>query len=213
LSFLNGRRFDAVMDSEPLARGFFERDPDLVARELAGSHLVLRSDGAVVFVRIVETEAYGGLDDPASHSYRGPTPRSRIMFGPAGFVYVYRSYGIHWCMNVVTQPEGTASAVLIRAGEIIDVAPTGAATLMLRGPGVLTRELGLTGADTGEDCCEGAGARVRFTRSGDDVVDVLVGQSIRIGISRGRERLSRYFMVGHPAVSKNPSPIMPNDKV
>jgi DNA-3-methyladenine glycosylase len=137
------------MDSEPLARGFFERDPDLVARELVGSHLVLRSDGAVVFVRIVETEAYGGLDDPASHSYRGPTPRSRIMFGPAGFVYVYRSYGIHWCMNVVTQPEGTASAVLIRAGEIIDVAPTGAATLMLRGPGVFTRELGLTGADTG----------------------------------------------------------------
>jgi DNA-3-methyladenine glycosylase len=204
-----------MMDGESLARGFFEREPDLVARELVGSHLVLRSDDTAVFVRIVETEAYGGLDDPASHSFRGPTPRSRIMFGPAGHIYVYRSYGIHWCLNVVTQPEGTASAVLIRAGEIIDAAPAGVASrtasLMLRGPGVFTRELGITGADTGEDCCEGAGARFRFTRSGADVEDIPVGRSIRIGISRGRERLSRYFFVGHPAVSKIPSPKMPND--
>jgi DNA-3-methyladenine glycosylase len=202
------------MGSELLAREFFERDPDLVAHELIGTHLVLRGDEAIVRVRIVETEAYGGLDDPASHSFRGPTPRSRIMFGPPGYVYVYRSYGIHWCMNVVTQPEGTASAVLIRAGEIVEIAPAGAApraaSVMLRGPGVFTRELGITGADNGEDCCEGVGGRLYFTRSGDDE-DVPVGRSLRIGITRGRERPSRYFQIGHPAVSKNPSPNVPTD--
>jgi DNA-3-methyladenine glycosylase len=197
------------MEGELLARGFFERDPDLVAHDLVGMQMVLRRDDDVVRVRIVETEAYGGLDDPASHSFRGPTPRSRIMFGPAGYLYVYRSYGIHWCVNVVTLLEGTPSAVLIRAGEIVEIAPTGSAaratSVMLRGPGVFTRELGITGADNGEDCCESVGARVRFTQVSDGE-DVPVGRSVRIGISRARERPSRYFMLGHPAVSKRPSP-------
>jgi DNA-3-methyladenine glycosylase len=200
-----------VTDSEFLTRSFFENDSDQVARELIGSRMVLRDEHAVRFVRIVETEAYGGLDDPASHAFRGPTPRTRVMFGPAGVLYVYRSYGIHWCLNVVTGPAGHASAVLIRAGEIVERTPLAGApetcSVMLRGPGVFTRELGITGADNGEECCRGADARFAFLAREDE--KIVVAASARIGLSRARERLSRYVEAGHPAVSKFPTPRSP----
>ena len=188
-----------------LGRDFFERPSDVVARELLGSIMVVRHEGAARRVRIVETEAYGGLDDPASHAFRGPTTRSAIMFERAGMLYVYRSYGIHWCMNVVTECAGTASAVLLRAGQVVAGSaarlPAGVTSGLLRGPGVLTRELGITGADNGVDCCQGTPARIRFERRGASPV-FEIGVSKRVGISRGQERLSRYFVVGSPAVSK-----------
>jgi DNA-3-methyladenine glycosylase len=197
------------MTFAPYARSFFERPPDAVAHDLIGSDIVIRAEGCVVQALIVDTEAYGGGDDPASHAFRGPTPRCEVMFGPAGFLYVYRSYGIHWCMNVVTEGEGTASAVLLRAAEVNVLTddrdranPRG---VLLRGPGNLTRGLGITGADSGGDCCGKFDARVTFHECAGEMVTEQIGRSERIGISKGMERLSRYFMQGHPAVSRKPS--------
>ena len=190
---------------QQLERQFFEREPDVVARELIGAIVIVRDGSTEIRARILETEAYGGEDDPASHAFRGPTPRSAIMFGPAGHLYVYLSYGVHWCMNVVTGSEGTASAVLLRAAEVMasfecDI-PSGDEVL-LRGPGLLTRGLGITGADNGTDCCREAPSRISF--SSLPGCDVRVGQSARIGVSKGQERLSRYFVEGHHGVSRRP---------
>lgn len=187
------------MGQEPYGRSFFEQPVDVVARDLIGSHMLVSSDNRLLDARIIETEAYGGLDDPASHAFRGPTARSAIMFGPAGYLYVYRSYGIHWCMNVVTQEVGTASAVLLSAAQIrdVDVNDTAgdAPATLCRGPGNLTRVLGITGADNGEDCCEQTG-RVAFFRFADVREQGAVGRSARVGISRAKERQSRYFLDG-----------------
>lgn len=157
---------------------------------------------------VVETEAYGGVDDPASHAYRGPTKRSEIMFGPAGFLYVYLIYGMHWCMNVVTEPTGKASAVLLRAAELeVD----GRESVALRGPGNLTKGLGITGDDNGLDCCGGVGRSITFHRSRDHQLAALTRQSKRIGLSQAVDRLSRYFLDGSDAVSKLPTPrVMPD---
>ena len=99
------------------------------------------------------------MDDPASHAYRGPTKRSAIMFGPAGYLYVYLIYGMHWCMNVVTEREGTATAVLAagRRTRRADARRRRTIRSALRGPGNLTRGLGITGEDNGVDCCGGEG--------------------------------------------------------
>ena len=190
-----------------LTREFFDRSPDEVAYDLVGSVLLLRDRDQELRALVVETEAYGGLDDPASHAYRGPTRRCEVMFGPPGMLYVYRIYGLHWCMNVVTEDTGTASAVLLRAAEQcapFDEAlqPT-AGRVQLAGPGNLTRGLGVTGADNGIDCCGDSLGRVEFYQ-GATFDPGLVGRSPRIGISKGRERLSRYFLAGHPAVTRTP---------
>jgi DNA-3-methyladenine glycosylase len=146
--------------------------------------------------RIVEVEAYAS-DDPASHSYRGRTPRTTVMFGPPGRLYVYRSYGIHWCANIVCEPDGHGAAVLLRALE-----PThGLETMRLRrglmddrllcaGPGRLTQALGLTGADNGADV-----ARDPF-RLVPPAGVVPVVRSPRIGISKATEKLWRYVEAG-----------------
>ena len=155
----------------------------------------------ILRARILETEAYEGCNDPASHAYRGPTPRTAIMFGPAGFVYVYLSYGIHWCMNIVTGEDGTASAVLLRAAEATDVTEgDNASALLLRGPGNLTRGLEITGADNGVDCCSEPRQRLSFLAGTSPVDPRAIGQSPRIGLSRGQDRLSRYFLT--PEIAK-----------
>jgi DNA-3-methyladenine glycosylase len=173
-----------------------------VARELVGSVLVLRDGDLELTALLVETEAYGGSDDPASHAYRGPTRRCAVMFGPPGYLYVYRIYGLHWCLNVVTGPEGCASAVLLRGAELLDSpgddSSGGECSTILRGPGNLTRGLGITGGDNGRDCVSGTGRTITFqeTRSLEPVV-----RAARIGITQATERLSRYFLDGHRAVS------------
>jgi DNA-3-methyladenine glycosylase len=193
------------MISETLPRSFFARLSDAVARDLIGVHIVVRSNERTIRALIVETEAYGGVDDPASHAFRGPTPRSEVMFGPAGFLYVYRSYGVHWCVNVVTETTGVAGAVLLR-GAVIEAMTNEVGSLepvahLLRGPGNLTQGLAIDGADNGIDCCARRARRVTFQSGTDNVDNVQVGNSPRIGISKGQERRSRYFLVGHRAVS------------
>ncbi|HEX4429812.1 MAG TPA: DNA-3-methyladenine glycosylase [Frankiaceae bacterium] len=141
-----------------LPASFYDRPSRQVARDLLGC---LLTDGLVT-VRLVEVEAYTGTADPASHSYRGPTLRNAVMWGPPGRLYVYFTYGMHWCMNTVCGAEGDASAVLLRAGDVV----AGADEAALRRPGVrridwargparLTRLLGVTGVQNGLDLTAG----------------------------------------------------------
>ena len=140
-----------------LPRSFFAREVLEVAPDLLGCTV---ERGGVV-VRLTEVEAYAGhRHDPGSHAYRGRTPRTEPMFGPAGFTYVYFTYGMHWCLNLVTGPVGAASAVLIRAGEVVaghEIAaarrPGVAPRDWCRGPARLASALGLTGVDSGLDFC------------------------------------------------------------
>src|SRR3954447_18914695 len=111
---------DLTPSRRVLSRAFYDRPVLAVARDLLGAHLVHTVDGAgAVTVRLTEVEAYAGGHDPASHGFRGPTARTEVMFGAGGHAYVYFTYGMHFCMNVVTGPGESACAVLLRAGEIV----------------------------------------------------------------------------------------------
>jgi DNA-3-methyladenine glycosylase len=161
--------------------------------------------------RIVETEAYLGLEDPASHAFRGPTPRSAVMFGPPAHLYVYFTYGMHHCANVVTEIDGVAGAVLLRAAGVeeglgIVSARRGervAQDALLQGPGNLCRGLGLTRADDGIDLLD-ATSRVRIdVRPGNAAIAV----STRVGLRVATDRLLRFSAVGDPAVSRPRPPV------
>ena len=132
-------------DLQPLARSFYARPTVEVAHDLLGKIIVRGAKLA----RIVEVEAYLGERDAASHARRGPTPRAAIMFGPPGFLYVYLVYGMHHCMNFVTESDGVAGAVLIRAAA--PIAGVGAGVRALTGPGKLCAGLGITRRDNGLD--------------------------------------------------------------
>lgn len=181
-----------------LTRAFFAREVLAVAPELIGATFLVDGIGGT----IVEVEAYHHTD-PAAHSFRGPTPRNQVMFGPPGFAYVYRSYGIHWCMNFVCEVEGSASAVLIRAIE-----PTFGIDEMRRrrgledvralcsGPGKLTEAMGITIAHNG--LALDAAPIELFARAGD--VDIVTG--VRIGITKAVELPWRFGLKGSRFVSK-----------
>lgn len=138
-------------------RSWYARSVLEVAPDLLGAHLSVTSPEGTVTVRLTEVEAYGGSDDPGSHAYRGRTARNASMFGPPGRLYVYFTYGMHWCVNLVTGPEGTASAVLLRAGEVVggdELARHRRVTSkqdrdLASGPARLAAALGLTGLHDG----------------------------------------------------------------
>jgi DNA-3-methyladenine glycosylase len=193
------------VSDRPLPREFYARPVLEVARELLGCVLVRRLDGQRLAGRIVETEAYAADGDGSCHAYRGRTARNAAMFGPPGHAYVYRSYGIHHCLNVVTTLcGGPARAVLIRAMEPVD----GVAAMrqrrpgcgdagLLRGPGNLCRtlaiDLALDGADlTGEEL-----AIFPAAAPAGPVVS-----TTRIGISRSVDLPWRFYVRGSPSVSR-----------
>lgn len=199
------RRGDSQV-AEP-AREWFARPTVEVARDLIGCRLIVDAGTpTAVVARIVETEAYLGTVDPASHAFRGPTPRSRVMFGPAAHLYVYFTYGMHHCANVVTEAEGVAGAVLLRAAAVEDgvavvMARRGdglATEALLRGPGNLCRGLGITRADDGIDLIDPA---TRIHIDGRDT-EPPIAVGTRIGLRHAADRLLRFSWLGDPAVSR-----------
>ena len=181
-----------------LGRDFFGRDVVTVARDLIGATLLVEGVGG----EIVETEAYDH-EDPASHSFSGPTARNAVMFGPPGFAYVYLSYGIHWCLNFVCGEEGHGAAVLIRALRPTDglAAMRGRRgverqRLVCAGPGRLAQALGITRAQNGL-ALDAAPFRLLASSGTPDVV---IGP--RIGISKAIERPWRFGMTGSSFLSR-----------
>jgi DNA-3-methyladenine glycosylase len=188
----------ATPTPKQLTRAFFDRSVHEVAPDLIGVTLLVGGVGG----RIVEVEAYHHTD-PAAHSYRGPTARNAVMFGPAGYTYVYRSYGIHWCVNFVCEPEGSASAVLIRALE----PTTGLAAMRRRrgvtderllcsGPGRLCQALGITDAHNG--LALDAPPFALF--AADGAPKVVAG--VRIGITKAADKPWRYGLKDSRFLSK-----------
>ncbi len=181
---------------QPLSRSFYDRDTVLVARELLGKYLVHRSDGSERVGRIVEVEAYLGPHDRAAHSARGLTARNRVMFGPPGHAYVYLIYGIHWCMNVVTEREGHASAVLLRALE-----PVRNLEGRTQGPGLLCKAMGIDGRLQGHDLLS---EDFHVAARAGERSPALVRRP-RIGVEYAghwARRLLRFYVRGNPCVSR-----------
>jgi DNA-3-methyladenine glycosylase len=193
---------ESVVDRPRLARPAI-----VVAPRLLGAVLMSELDGARVAVRLTEVEAYEGEADPASHAYGGPTARNAVMYGPAGHLYCYFTYGMHWCANVVCGTAGIASAVLLRAGEVVvgrDVARLRRASArrdadLARGPARLASCLALGAATNGADLCD-ADSPVRLVslpRRRPGVVD----SGPRVGISRAAELPWRFWLAGDESVS------------
>lgn len=192
-----------------LPASFFDRDTSIVARELLGAVFECETPDGLASGRVVETEAYLGAHDPACHAVAGLTDRTRHLHGPPGVAYVYRIYGMHWCLNAVTGPEGVGSAVLIRAVEPLE----GIALMRRRrpaarrdadltnGPGKLCAALGI---DRRLD-----GHRLQrpplLLRAGTPVADAEIDVTPRIGITQAAEWPLRWLVRGSPWVSRTPS--------
>lgn len=175
-----------------LPREFYDRDTELVARELLGKVLVHGTRAG----RIVEVEAYVGPHDRASHSSRGKTARNAAMFGPPGFAYVYLIYGLYCCMNVVTERKGHAAAVLIRALE-----PLAGITARTNGPGLLCRAMGIDRRLNGHDLLSDD-----FTIIQGPAATIRITKAPRIGVDYAgvwARRHLRFYIAGNPFVSRS----------
>ena len=179
-----------------LPRAFYDRDPVEVAHDLLGQHLVHVVAGVERMGRIVEVEAYLGPHDLAAHSARGLTPRTRVMFGPPGHAYVYQIYGMHFCMNVVTQAEGQASAVLLRALE-----PVKNLEARTQGPALLCKAMDIDKRLNGHDL-ESDAFHIEWGR---DAAPVKIVKRPRIGVDYAgtwARRLLRFYVRDNPFVSR-----------
>ena len=195
-----------------LSRSFYERDAVSVARDLIGCLFVHDHPEGSVAVRLVETEAYRGAQDPGSHGYRGMTPRTRTMFGPPGRLYVYFTYGMHWCANIVCDREGVCEAVLLRAGEPVigvDLMKRNRAgitdeRLLAAGPARLTQAMGIGKEHNGASLLRGG----EFWCAEDDQTPEFraakISQTVRVGLAQGRgdEIPWRFVVPGHPHASR-----------
>jgi DNA-3-methyladenine glycosylase len=193
----------AALTSTSLAR-LLAGPVDEAARGLLGC---LVSAGGVT-VRLTEVEAYDGVGaDPASHAYRGRTPRNAVMFGPPGHAYVYFTYGMHWCLNVVCGPPGTAAAVLLRAGSIVDSLELARARRgstvdqsLARGPACLTMALGIDRSADGTSLLDGSGP-ITLRRPARRLDGALVRAGPRVGVAGGHDVPWRFWIDGDPTVS------------
>lgn len=194
-----------MADLTVLARPFYGRDPRLVAPELLNKLLVNGDRSG----RIVEVEAYVGDEDPGSHAFRGRTARNATMFGRPGLLYVYLSYGIHWCANAVCGDEGAGVAVLLRALAPVEGIP---AMRLARGPGVADRHLcagpgrlcqalGITKAHDGADLVTGDRGPVIVDDGAPPPADP--ANSLRIGLTAGADRPWRWYVAGDPNLSRS----------
>lgn len=212
-----------------LPRGFFGRAAQEVAPDLLGCVLSHDAADGAVAVLITEVEAYAGTADPASHAFGGRTARTAVMFGEPGHAYVYFTYGMHFCVNLVCLPAGTASAVLLRAGRVIEGAPLAAARRaaraassgdtalretgarpvaraaiserdLARGPARLCRALGIGRSLNGADACD-PGSPLRISGPARAVPAADVQRGPRVGISRAAEVPWRFWIAGDPTVS------------
>jgi DNA-3-methyladenine glycosylase len=193
------------MADDVLPREFFGRPAVDVAPDLLGCVLSHQTADGLVAVELTEVEAYMGSADPASHAYRGKTARNAVMFGPPGYSYVYFTYGMHFCVNLVCQLEGTASAVLLRAGRIVvgeDLARErrgSSARDLARGPARLCQALAIDRAQNGADVCS-AGSPLRIAPP-PSARTWTVATGPRVGVSSGAEVAWRYWIDGEPTVS------------
>lgn len=195
------------MEALRLSRAFYEQPTVEVARQLLGKYLVRIDAAGPRAGMILETEAYIGPDDKASHASRGRTPRTSVMFGPAGFAYVYLIYGMHHCLNIVTEQEDYPAAVLIRAVEpseglelmrkrrpILDV------RRLTNGPGKLCQAFGIDRRLNGLDIC---GEALFIEARGTGLVDIVV--TTRVGVDYAgpwKDKPWRFYIAGHPGVSR-----------
>ncbi len=195
-----------------LTKAFYERDALTVARELIGCLFVHRLPDAILAVRLVETEAYRGEQDPGSHGYRGVTPRTRTMFGPPGRLYVYFTYGMHWCVNIVCGREGTCEAVLLRAGEPVDgvdrmrINRSGMTDdrLLASGPARLAQAMAISKPHDGASLLRGGSFYCATDGHTDELRVGEVSQTERIGLAtgRGHDIPWRFVIPGHPYASR-----------
>ncbi|MDQ3957769.1 MAG: DNA-3-methyladenine glycosylase [Actinomycetota bacterium] len=194
-----------------LTKSFYARDAPTVARDLIGCVLSHRVGGSLVSVRLVETEAYRGPQDPGSHGYRGMTARTEVMFGPPGRLYVYFTYGMHWCANIVCGRAGVCEAVLLRAGEPVaglDVMRANRGSLpdrlLASGPACLAQAMGIVKAHNGASLLRGG----ELWCASDDVTEEIqrraIAQTTRIGLGPGRgdDIPWRFVLAGHPHASR-----------
>jgi DNA-3-methyladenine glycosylase len=186
-----------------LPRSFFDRRAEEVAPDLLGCVLTRTTPEGVVSVRLTEVEAYAGPRDPASHAYRGPTKRNEVMFGPPGHAYVYFTYGMHFCVNLVCMGEGTAAAVLLRAGEVLEGRslaearrPRSKPRDLARGPARLCEALAIDRSLTGADVCS---AGPLLVSAGSSASGVRTGP--RTGVSSAKDVPWRFWIDGDPSVS------------
>jgi DNA-3-methyladenine glycosylase len=181
---------------QKLPRAFYDRDTIVVARELLGKWLVHKTDGLERIGKIVEVEAYLGEHDLAAHSSKGRTERTQVMFGPPGHVYVYFIYGMHHCMNVVTERDGHASAVLLRALE-----PVKNISEKTSGPALLCRALGIDRRWNGHDLLSDD----FFIAAPGIAEKISIVKRPRIGVDYAKhwaKRLLRFYIKGNPFVSR-----------
>jgi DNA-3-methyladenine glycosylase len=188
----------------PLIAALLSGPPDVAARGLLGC--LVRANR--VTVRLTEVEAYGGVGaDPASHAHRGRTPRNVVMFGPPGYLYVYFTYGMHWCLNVVCGPAGTATAVLLRAGEVVDGLPEARGRRpaarhdrdLARGPARLATALALDGTANGTSVLDGSGPLSLVPGNPVDPASIRSGP--RVGVAGGHDTPWRFWLAADPTVS------------
>ena len=188
-----------------VADGFWTRPSAVVAPELLGWRLTSSSVDGTVSLVLTEVEAYAGEADPASHAFRGPTPRNAVMFGPAGHLYVYLSYGMHWCANVTVGADGVASAVLLRAGRVVEGVELArcrrgvrtADRSLARGPACLTQALGIGREHDGAYLLGGTGP-LSLTNG---KAPTSSSSGPRVGVSRAADVPWRYWATADPTVS------------
>lgn len=179
-----------------LPRSFYDRDAESVARDLLGKHLVHVHDGIARIGKIVEVEAYLGEHDQAAHSCKGLTPRTQVMFGPPGYAYVYLIYGMYHCMNVVTEAEGKASAVLLRALE-----PVQNIELRTQGPGLLSKAMGIDKSLNAHDLL----SESFYIADPGTNEKIEIVKKPRIGVDYAGEwaqKLLRFYIKDNPFISK-----------